>query len=132
LKQWDFAKFESQLLRSFSTLATEVESSSTEVVNSVTHYIALIHKDADSCYGVSFPDVPGVITAGDTLDEAIAQAAEVLAFAAEDWQELTGNPFPSPRTLDDLRKEAAFQSDCADAVVAAIPFGAGALRPAAE
>jgi antitoxin HicB len=96
------------------------------------HYTALIHKDADSCYGVSFPDVPGVITAGDTLDEAIAQAAEVLAFAAEDWQELTGNPFPSPRTLDDLREDATFQSDSADAVVAAIPFGAGALRPAAE
>jgi antitoxin HicB len=98
----------------------------------MTHYIALIHKDADSCYGVSFPDVPGVITAGDTLDEAIAQAAEVLAFAAEDWEELTGHSFPSPRTLDDLRKEVAFQSDCADAVVAAIPFGPGALRPAAE
>jgi hypothetical protein len=49
----------------------------------------------------------------------------VLAFAAQDWQELTGNPFPSPRTLDDLRKDAAFQSDCADAIVAAIPFGAG-------
>ena len=32
------------------------------------HYIALIHKDADSCYGVSFPDVPGVFTAGDTID----------------------------------------------------------------
>ena len=33
------------------------------------HYIALIHKDANSCYGVSFPDVPGVFTAGDTIDE---------------------------------------------------------------
>jgi hypothetical protein len=33
------------------------------------HYIALIHKDADSSYGVSFPDVPGVIAAGDTIDE---------------------------------------------------------------
>ena len=95
-------------------------------------YRQAVHKDADSCYGVSFPDVPGVITAGDTLDEAIAQAAEVLVFAAEDWEELTGNPFPSPRSLDDLRKDATFQSDCADAVVAAIPFGAGALRPAAE
>jgi predicted RNase H-like HicB family nuclease len=28
------------------------------------HYIALIHKDADSCCGVSFPDLPGVFTAG--------------------------------------------------------------------
>jgi predicted RNase H-like HicB family nuclease len=33
-------------------------------------YVALIHKDADSDYGVSFPDPPGVITAGSTLDEA--------------------------------------------------------------
>ena len=80
-------------------------------IECMTHYIALIHKDADSCYCVSFPDVPGVITAGDTLDEAIAQAAEVLVFAAEDWEELTGNPFPSPRSLDDLRKDATFQSD---------------------
>lgn len=97
-----------------------------------THYIALIHKDADSCYGVSFPDLPGVITAGDTLDEAIAQGAEVLAFAAKDWQALTGGPFPAPRTLDDLRGDPAFRSDAAEAVVAAIPFGSGALRPAAE
>src|SRR3954462_7005316 len=48
-------------------------------IECMTHYIALIHKDADSSYGASFPDVPGVITAGDTLDEAIARAAEVLA-----------------------------------------------------
>ena len=30
------------------------------------YYIALIHKQPDSCYGVSFPDVPGVTTAADT------------------------------------------------------------------
>jgi antitoxin HicB len=47
------------------------------------HYIALIHKDLDSCYGVSFPDLPGVVTAGDTIDEAMQQAAEVLEFAAQ-------------------------------------------------
>ncbi len=35
-------------------------------------YIALIHKDPDSDYGVSFPDLPGVATAGSTLDEARA------------------------------------------------------------
>jgi predicted RNase H-like HicB family nuclease len=47
------------------------------------HYIALIHKDADSCYGVSFPDLPGVFTAGDTIDEAMQQAAEVLEVGRE-------------------------------------------------
>ena len=33
----------------------------------MTHYIALIHKDPDSSYGVSFPDLPGVFTGGDTI-----------------------------------------------------------------
>jgi antitoxin HicB len=90
----------------------------------MTHYIALIHKDADSCYGVSFPDVPGVITAADTLDEALAEAAEVLAFAAEGWTEDTGEPFPRPRSLDDLRADAEFIEQAADAVIAAVPFKA--------
>ena len=90
----------------------------------MAHYIALIHKDADSSYGVSFPDVPGVITAGDTIDEAMRQAAEVLAFAAEDWKELNGRPFPRPRTIDDLRSDPEFAADAADAVVAAVPFPA--------
>jgi len=49
-------------------------------------YIALVHKDVDSCYGVSFPDWPGVVAGGDTIDEALQQAAEVLSFAAEDWE----------------------------------------------
>jgi predicted RNase H-like HicB family nuclease len=86
------------------------------------HYIALIHKDADSCYGVSFPDVPGVFTAGDTIDEAIRKAAEVLEFAAEDWLELEGKPFPRPRTIDELRGDAGFSESAVEAVVAAVPF----------
>lgn len=73
---------------------------------SMAHYIALIHKDSDSCYGVSFPDVPGVFTAGDSIDEAIRKAAEALAFAAEDWSELDGKQFPTPRTIDELRADA--------------------------
>jgi antitoxin HicB len=64
------------------------------------HYIALIHKDADSCYGVSFPDWPGVFTA-DTIDEAMQQAAD-LVFAAEDWENRDGSKrIPTPRTIDE-------------------------------
>lgn len=92
----------------------------------MTHYIALIHKDADSCYGVSFPDVPGVFTAGDTIDEAIEKAAEVLAFAAEDWSDLEGESFPAPRTIDELRVDPEFQERSVDAVIAAVPFRARA------
>jgi predicted RNase H-like HicB family nuclease len=87
------------------------------------HYIALIHKDAESCYGVSFPDLPGVITAGDTIDEVMQHAAEVLEFAAEDWENRDGGKrFPAPRTIDDLRSDAEFQKEAEDAIVAAVPF----------
>ena len=94
----------------------------------MTYYIALIHKDADSCYGVSFPDVPGVFTAGDTIDEAMQQAAEALEFAAEDWENPDGSRnFPTARTIDALRSDKQFQEDAVDAVVAAVPF-----RPRAQ
>jgi predicted RNase H-like HicB family nuclease len=89
----------------------------------VTHYIALIHKEAESCYGVSFPDIPGVTTAGETLDKAIRQAAEVLEFAAEDWENINGTKrFPPPRTIDELRTDKEFCGSAIDAVVAAVPF----------
>lgn len=86
------------------------------------HYIALIHKDADSGYGVSFPDVPGVVAIADTLDEALVEAEEALAFAAEGWGEDTKQSFPRPRTLEDLRKDSEFLEQAEDAVVAAVPF----------
>jgi antitoxin HicB len=88
----------------------------------MAHYIALIHKDPDSCYGVSFPDLPGVFTAGGTIDEAMRKAAEVIEFAAEDWPDLKGESFPAPRTIDELRADPDFQEQATDAVVAAVPF----------
>lgn len=80
------------------------------------HYIALIHKDADSGYGVSFPDIPGVVAVADTLDDAIAEAASVLDFAFEDWP----GERPVPRTLEALRHDVDFQQASVDAMVAVI------------
>jgi predicted RNase H-like HicB family nuclease len=90
----------------------------------MAHYVALIHKEADSSYGVSFPDVPGVVTAADTIDDAMQKAAEVLEFAAEDWLEQTGSAFPQPRTIDELRANAEFRGRAMDAMITAIPFRA--------
>jgi predicted RNase H-like HicB family nuclease len=45
----------------------------------MSDYIALIHKDLDSEYGVSFPDFPGCVTAGSSIDEAKDMAKEALA-----------------------------------------------------
>ena len=44
----------------------------------MTSYIALIHKDEGSDYGVSFPDFPGCVTAGASLDEARGMAEEAM------------------------------------------------------
>ncbi|MCX7314997.1 MAG: type II toxin-antitoxin system HicB family antitoxin [Alphaproteobacteria bacterium] len=93
----------------------------------MAHYIALIHKQADSCYGASFPDVPGVTTAGDTIDEVMQKAREVLEFAAEDWSDHTGREFPNARTIDELRGDLVFQEASTDAVIAAVPFRAKAV-----
>jgi predicted RNase H-like HicB family nuclease len=62
-------------------------------------YIGLVHKDADSDYGVSFPDFPGVMTAGRTLDEAHAMAAEALEFHIEGIIE-DGETIPEPSSLE--------------------------------
>jgi len=67
------------------------------------HYIALIHKDADSDYGVSFPDLPGVISAGSDLDEARAMATEALAFHLEGLAE-DGEAAPEPSSLEEIMK----------------------------
>jgi predicted RNase H-like HicB family nuclease len=67
----------------------------------MAHYIALIHKDADSDYGVSFPDLPGVITAGSNLDEARKMATEALAFHLEGLAE-DGEAVPEPSSLEEI------------------------------
>ncbi|MGH2415716.1 MAG: type II toxin-antitoxin system HicB family antitoxin [Microcystaceae cyanobacterium] len=41
-------------------------------------YIATVHKEPDSDYGVQFYDFPGCITAGVTLEEAKLMAIEAL------------------------------------------------------
>jgi predicted RNase H-like HicB family nuclease len=90
------------------------------------HYIALIHKEPASGYGVSFPDVPGVIAVADTLDDALREAGVALGFAFEDWE----GARPSPRSLDELRKDREFLDRSADAVVAAVAPAEGMAHAA--
>lgn len=65
----------------------------------MTDYIALIHKDADSEYGVSFPDLPGCVSVGVTMAEARANAEEALALHVESMIE-DGQAIPGSSTLD--------------------------------
>jgi predicted RNase H-like HicB family nuclease len=67
-------------------------------------YIAYLHKDKNSDYGVSFPDFPGCITAGSSLEEARRMAMEALSLHIAGMQE-DGDTIPQPSTLDDLRTD---------------------------
>ena len=71
-------------------------------------YIAYLHKDKKSDYGVSFPDFPGCITAGSTLEEARRMAAEALSLHVAGMQE-DGEEIPEPSTLDDLQNDPAMK-----------------------
>lgn len=85
--------------------------------DNIKGYIALVHKDRDTSYGVSFPDVPGCISAGDTFEQAISNAAEALAghFTV---MRADGDSIPRPRSIEALREDPDFVADSSDAVIA--------------
>lgn len=87
-------------------------------------YIALIHKDPESDYGVSFPDLPGCVTAGTTLDDARRMAAEALAFHLEGLSE-DNAPIPEPSPLERIMAERAYR----DAVAVIVDAPADAIVP---
>ena len=67
-------------------------------------YVAYLHKDRDSDFGVSFPDFPGCVTAGRTLEEARRMAAEALALHVLGMVE-DGEVVPEPSNLDALEND---------------------------
>jgi predicted RNase H-like HicB family nuclease len=68
-------------------------------------YIAFLHKDRKSDYGVSFPDFPGCITAGKTLEEAHQNAVDALTLHMEGmWED--GESIPRPSPLESLEKQS--------------------------
>lgn len=65
-------------------------------------YIALIRKEKNSIFGVEFPDFPGCISAGDTLDEAASSAKEALELHVEGMLE-DGDSIPEPSGIEAVR-----------------------------
>jgi len=70
--------------------------------------IAIEPGDAKHAYGVVVPDLPGCFSAGDTLDEAIANAPEAIALWLED-RIARGELPPSARAIETHRKKAQFK-----------------------
>ncbi|MGH7923595.1 MAG: type II toxin-antitoxin system HicB family antitoxin [Candidatus Binatus sp.] len=67
-------------------------------------YIAYLHKDRASDFGVSFPDFPGCVTAGKTLGEARRMAAEALTLHIAGMIE-DDEVVPDPSNLDALARD---------------------------
>ena len=67
----------------------------------MANYIALIHKDTGSDYGVSFPDFPGCVTAGKTIDEAKDMSQEALTGHIKVMNEF-GEKIPEPSSLEKI------------------------------
>ncbi|MDQ1406216.1 MAG: hypothetical protein QOG55_1845 [Acidobacteriaceae bacterium] len=72
-------------------------------------YIAYVHKDHESDFGVSFPDFPGCVTAGKTIEESRRNAQEALALHISGMIE-DGESIPRPSTLDEIAEDPAIKN----------------------
>jgi len=77
-------------------------------------FIALVHKEADSAWGVSFPDLPGCFSAADTLEDVLPNACEALELWFEDAGDIV------PRSMEQVRAEVA-EDLAAGAFLLAVP-----------
>ena len=98
-------------------------------------YIALVHHEVGTSYGVMFPDFPGCVSAGDSFDEALANATEALS-SHVDLMRADGDAIPEPRELETIRasdecKEdsAQFWIDFKDALITMIPLLPPSSKP---
>ncbi|GHV91946.1 HicB family protein [Spirochaetia bacterium] len=63
-------------------------------------YIALVEEDGGN-YGVVFPDLPGIVSAGSSFDDAVKNAHEIVAYYA---QTVSTSELPRPRTLEEIEQ----------------------------
>jgi len=85
----------------------------------MSNYIAIVHKEPKSDFGVSFPDFPGCITAGQNIDEAKDMAEEALTLHIQGMIE-DSFQLPSPSKLEDIMIEPEY-SDAAAFLVVSVP-----------
>jgi predicted RNase H-like HicB family nuclease len=84
----------------------------------MSNYIAIIHKDSKSDFGVSFPDLPGCISASRTIDEAKELAQEALSLHIQGMLE-DGEEVPAPSRLEDVMADPENSDAVAFLVVSA-------------
>jgi len=68
------------------------------------HYVAVLERGLNDSFGVFFPDLPGCVSAGTTVEEAIHGAREALALHVEGMIE-DGLPLPTPSSVHAFGEE---------------------------
>ena len=83
-------------------------------------YVSFIHRD-EAGFGVSFPDFPGCVSVGDTIDDAVRQGSEALAFHVEGLVD-SGEVIPTPRSIDAIKTDPELADWGLDADLVLIPL----------
>lgn len=63
------------------------------------YFYALVHKDADSAFGVEFPDLPGCFSAADRMEDVVPNACEALELWFEDEPDQEPMPMEQVQAL---------------------------------
>lgn len=89
-------------------------------------YIALIRKEEDTSYGVDFPDFPGCVSGGESLQEALMNARGALSLHIEGMID-DGEDIPAPSPLDEVMK-SRHNKDATAALVQPPPITPKSVR----
>ncbi len=84
------------------------------------HYPIVIHKDPDSAYSVTVPDLPGCFTDGETVEEALKQAREAIECHLGGIL-LDGNQIPEPKSIVYHQKKPDYNDGKWESVAVIIP-----------
>jgi predicted RNase H-like HicB family nuclease len=82
----------------------------------MVNYIAVVHKEAGTDFGVSFPDFPGCITAGKNIDDAKDLAQEALLLHIQGMFE-DGERMPDPSKLEEIMANEDYSNAVAYLVI---------------
>lgn len=67
-------------------------------------YFAIFEKAKEGGFCVRFPDVPGALTQGETIEEALEMAVDALCGIMVDGRK--GRDYQAPRSFEEVEKEA--------------------------
>lgn len=82
---------------------------------------ALVH-EAEGSVGISFPDFPGCVAAGSSLDEALERGRAALAFHVATMIE-EGEPMPALRSRSELEADLESDQGARSATLASMSIG---------